>query len=1025
MFLSDLSVRRPVFTTMLVLAFVVLGIFGYLRLSVDLMPDVDFPFVTITTIYPGAGPEEIESQITKRIEDAVSTLAGVDLMESISRESVSFVIMRFELERDSDDAANDVRARVDAILNDLPEGAEKPQVLKFEIGAFPIISLSVSSDRGVNQTFALADETVRDRLAQVSGVATIDIIGGQKREIQVAVDRRKLDYYNLPISAVTRAVAMENMNVPEGRIIEPEQEFTIRTLGQFASVEEIACLRIPLPGGGFISLKDIAIVRDTFEEARSGARFNGQEAVQVDVVKRAGANTIDTADGIYKAVEELRKELPPDFVIEYARDSSVFIRDTVEDVLQNILIGILLTSVLLYVFLRNVRVTLVAAVVMPSAIISSFLLIQASGFTINMLTLMALGISVGVLVTNSIIVIENIVRHLQKGKAPDEAAMTGTNEVALAVVASVMTNIVVFVPIAFMRGIVGRFFLQFGMTVVFATIFSLIISFTLTPMLSSVVLKRMGGRRDSKDESRDEREGQGVPRHWMDRRMNSLAESYRGLLTWSLARARNRSFLMLATVVMFFLGLVLIGVSGGEFMPRIDQGTVYVAVKLPAGSSLRMTERSVIEIENILAAEPDVVSILSTIGGAGRGVNEATVLAKLVDISRRDRSAYQMSNDLRPKLAGVPGVDISVAGGEQEGGSSGDLEIEVMGDELETLKGLTSQVLAIVASIPGLVDVESSWEEGGEELVFIPDREEMARRDLSTGLVAALLRNSFEGDDSSVFREGGEEYAIRVQFDDEDRQDQRTLEEIRIAAGEVPVPLTQLGRVEKQRGEAEILRRERQRRITVRANIAEGTVSEAVSVIRARTDQLALPPGYRIKFAGEYEFQEESFAAIFEALILAIILTYVVLAMILESFIHPITVMITLPLGLVGSAIGLFFGGQTINLMSLMAMVMLVGIVVNNAILLLDYVGQLRRRGRGLEEAIVEGCPVRLRAVIMTNLAIAVGMIPQALGTGAGFEYRTAMAVVTMGGVLVSAFFTLVIIPSLYYSFEQIMAKIR
>ena len=1025
MFLSSLSVRRPVFTTMLVLAFVVLGIFGYLRLAVELMPNIDFPFVTITTLYPGAGPEEVESQITKKIEDAVSTIADIDLMESISRESVSFVIIRFVLEKNSDDAANDVRAKVDAILNDLPEGTEKPRVEKFEIGARPIISLSVSSPRGVNSTYAVTDKTIRDRLSQVSGVATVEIMGGQKREIQVAVNRQRLDYYGLPISTVTQAIAQENVNVPEGRIIEPDQEYTIRTLGEFANVEEIGCVRIPLLSGGFISLKDIALIRDTYEEARSRARFNGQEAVQVDIVKRAGANTIETANGIYRAVDELRRELPSDFVIEYAQDDSRFIRDAVRDVQQNIIIGILLTAFLLYIFLRNGRVTFIAAIVMPSAIVSAFLLMQASGFTLNIISLMALGISVGILVTNSIVVIENIVRHLQMGKDPSEAATSGTSEVSLAVVASVMTNVVVFVPIAFMRGIVGRFFLQFGMTVVFATIFSLIISFTLTPMLSSVILRRIrkpNSRTDGHDSWR--KESNAKP-HVMERLMTSLAGTYRELLAWSMKRGLNRILLIIVTFFIFVFGVLLIGISGGEFMPRIDEGIVSVALELPAGSPMKKTEKAVAEVEEILAQEPGVASVLSTIGGADRGVNEALIQAKLVDVSERESSAYQISNMLRPRLASIPGADVSVAGEEREGGTSADLEIEVMGDEQEPLKQLADQVFDIVASRPGLVDVESSWEEGGEELVFRPDREEIARRGLSTGVVAALLRNSFEGDDGSVYREAGEEYSIRVQFDDSDRKNAQVLREIRLAAGPVLIPLTQLGTVQVLRGEAEILRRERQRRITVMANIGEGTLSEVVRDIRDQTNRLDVPPGYRIKFAGMYEFQQESFASIFEALILAIILTYVVLAMILESFIHPVTVMITLPLGLIGSAMGLFFGGQTVNIMSLMALVMLVGIVVNNAILLLDYVAQLRRRGMGLKESILEACPVRLRPVIMTNLAIAVGMVPQVLGTGAAFEFRRAMALVTMGGVLVSAFFTLVIIPSLYFSFENIVNKIR
>ena len=543
MFLSSISVQRPVFTTMLVVAFVLLGAFAYQNLVVELMPNIEFPMITVTTIYPGAGPSEVETQVTTKIEDAVSTISGIDILESISRESVSFVIIRFELEVDVDNAANDVKAKVDAVVNDLPSAAMKPRVEKFEIGAFPVISLAVSSDQGVNETYAVADKIIRDRLVQVPGVATVDIIGGQRREIRVEVDRAKLEHYGLPIHAVTSTIAAENVNVPEGRITTDYSEYTVRTVGEFSSVSEIADLRIALPSGEFVSINDVATVDDTFEERRSSARFDGKGSVQVDVVKRAGANTIEVADQIYSAVERLQDEMPEGFTIEYAQDGSLFIRDAVKDVQQNIFIGIVLTAILLYLFLRNIRITLIAAAVMPAAIISTFLLMDAAGFTLNIISLMALGISVGILVTNAIVVIENIMRHRQRGDSPETAAIRGTDEIALAVIASVATNIVVFVPVAFMRGIVGRFFMQFGLTVVFATLFSLIMSLTLTPMLASVFLRRSRPENDRSGESPAD------DKHWIDKLMSRLESTYRVVLEWSLSRARHRWALIGATVV--------------------------------------------------------------------------------------------------------------------------------------------------------------------------------------------------------------------------------------------------------------------------------------------------------------------------------------------------------------------------------------------------------------------------------------------------------------------------------------------
>lgn len=1009
---------------MLVIGFVLLGGFSYQNLVVEMMPNIEFPVITVTTIYPGAGPSEVETQISTKIEDAVSTISGIDILESISRESVSFVIIRFELETDIDNAANDVKAKVDAILNDLPSGAEKPRVEKFEMGAFPVVSLALSSDRGVNEAYALADKTIRDRLVQIAGVATVEIIGGQQREILVAVDRAKLEHFGIPVTAVSAAITAENVNIPGGRITTAAEEYTVRTVGEFGSTGEIGNVRIELPSGGFISVKDIATIRDTHEEPRSSARFDGEASVQIDIVKRAEANTIEVADHIYTAVKSLGREIPGGFTLDYAHDGSLFIRDAVKDVQQNIMIGIALTAILLYLFLRNIRITLIAAVVMPAAIISTFLPMQAAGFTLNIISLMALGISVGILVTNAIVVIENIMRHRQMGDTPDVAAIRGTNEIALAVVASVATNVVVFVPVAFMRGIIGRFFLQFGITVVFATLFSLIMSLTLTPMLASVFLKR--GRRSSEKNSStaDGDVPVSVSDRWIDRSMARLEAGYRGVLQWGLERKRNRWILVISTVVLLVFSLLLMAISGGEFMPRMDQGDVYLSVDLPIGTPLSVTKGVVQEIESILRENPAVSSVLSTIGGANQGVHEAQILVKLVDRGERDGSAYEIAGSLRPQMARIPGATISITDDSGPGGVGADLEIEVLGDESEPLKQSADAVLRLVAETPGLVDVESSWEEGAEEVVFIPARDEIARRGISTGMLAMLLRNAYEGDDRSVFRDAGEEYAIRVQFDNDDRHSVSQFETIRINIGSDRVPLTQLGHVVERRGEGEIQRRDRQKRITVTANIAQGTISEAVASIRAEIDQLDLPPGYRVKFAGMYEIQQESFTYIFQALVMAILLTYVVLAMILESFVHPITVMLTLPLGLVGASFGLFFGGQSINIMSLMAMVMLVGIVVNNAILLLDYIGVLRRRGLAMRNAVIDACPVKLRPIIMTNLAIAVGMIPQALG-GAGSEIRVTMAVVTIGGVLVSAVFTLIIIPTLYEAFEGFVERLK
>ncbi|MCP4547634.1 MAG: efflux RND transporter permease subunit [bacterium] len=1018
MSITSISVKRPVLATMFTVMLVVLGLFSYTKLSIRETPNIDTPWVTISTIYPGASPEEIESQVTIKIEDAVSTISDVKKIESISRESYSFVMMEFELEADADDAANDVRAKVDATLNDLPDDVEKPVIAKYEIGAAPIIQLAVSGDQGLNATYALADEMIRDRLSQVSGVANVEIVGGQEREIQVRVDRDKLDYYGLGIGVVNRMIAMENANVPGGRITQREREFTIRTLGEFASLEDLASVRIPLGDQGFIRLRDIAEIHDGFEEARSLARHNGEPTILVDVIKRSDANTVKVADGLYDIVDDLRADLPAGFELEIVSDDSIFVRDAIKDVLMNILFGILLTAVLLFTFLRNFRATLIVAVVMPATIIATFMLIMMANFTLNILSLMALGISVGILVTNAIVVIENVIRHLREGKTPEEAAIVGTNEVILAVLASVLTNVVVFVPIAFMEGLIGKFFLEFGLTVVFATIFSLVISFTLTPMLCAYFL-RLNRKRTGGDDAAET-----YSENRMERFIAWLGERYRGLLAWSLAKAWHRVVLVVVTVGMLMFGLFLMGQTGGEFSPKIDQSKVTVDISLPAGTSLEKSRQAVIRVEEVLAGKPYVKSLTSSVGGGNSGVNEASVLVHLIDRSERDRWAYEISDALRGQFAAIPGAEISVTGNDSEGGGK-DAEIEVLSDDPDVLIRTADAVLKMMQDHAWLADIESSREEGGRELVFTPNREEIFRSGLATAQVAMSIRNAFEGDDSAVYREEGEEYPIRVRFGAEQRDRSGDLRDLRLAVEGDLLPLGQLGEIEEKQGEAQINRRDRQRRVVLSANLARGTISELVAEFEPRFETMNLPAGTRVRFGGMYEIQEESFAAIFQAMILAMVLTYVVLAMILESFWQPFTVMITLPLGLIGSALGLYLSGQTINVMSLMAMVMLVGIVVNNAILLLDYVSQLRAKGRGLDEAILEACPLRLRAVIMTNLAIAIGMIPQCLGTGSGIEYRLSMAFVTIGGVLVSAVFTLILIPSIYASVERGVARVR
>ncbi len=998
-------VRRPVLTTMILVLLVVMGLYSYQRLVIEMMPNIEFPVIIVTTVYPGASPAEIESQVTKKIEDEVATIANVKNLTSYSQENVSLVIVEFELETSVDLDAIDVKDKVDAILFDLPDDAEKPIIQKFDIGATPVMEFAVSAPRPLQEVYEIADKVVKERLSRIDGVGEVEITGKREREIRIEIDPERLRAYGLTLLDVVAFVRMENLNIPAGHITRGATETTLRLIGEFGDPREIAEIRLPLRSGDNIPLSEVAVVRDTVEELRESSTYNGQPVIGLSIIKRSDGNTVEVANGVKEALDDLKAILDSDIDITITSDSSTFVFDSVNDVMSNIMIGILLTSILLFLFLHDWRQTVVAVVSMPVSVIATFMLIEMAGFTINIMTLMALGISIGTLVTNSIVVIENITRHVKKGMNPYDAAEHGTSEVAVAVLASTLTNIVVFTPIAFMSGIIGRFFLQFGVTVVFATVFSLIISFTMVPMLSARLLRAKAG------EHHDERHIWTRFTGAWDRAYDSMANGYRSTLAVFLER---RWIPIVVSIVMFFFAIFLFSFVGGEFMPVIDQNVVVIKLELPAGTSLERTQAVASRIEGRMRAHDEVIGVITKIGGGQRGVEDADIVLRLTKGDEREIKITEFMNMIRRELADLPDASIAVLTEGGGGGGDADLLLEVLSSDQKKLSLVAGQIYDIVRETEGLVEVQSSEKPGKPEIVIRPRRRQLSWRGLNPMTVGMILRIAYEGGEAGVYRESGEEYDIKVKYEERSRHDPAYLRDLPIGMPEGgTVPLSDVMILENRTGESEIRHKDKQRMVEITANVATGSLSEARVLIDAEIAQLEIPVGVRVKYGGMAEIQDESFASIQTAMILAIIFIYIVMAGILESFIHPVTVMLTLPLGLIGASFGLFFSGQTINIMSLMAMIMLVGIVVNNAILLLDYTRQLREKGMSVKEALLEACPTRLRPIIMANLAIAVGMIPQAM-SGAGAEYRTPMAVVQIGGVLMSAIFTLFVIPVAY-----------
>ena len=1011
-------VDRPVLTTMLVAVMVVMGAYSYTHLVVELMPSIEFPVVVVTTVYPGAAPGEVETQITKKIEDNVSTLANIEDLSSYSRENLSQVIIQFTLETAQDQAAIDVKDKVDAIRAELPDGAEDPVITKFDIGSSAVVDVAVSGPRSLRDLYRIADEQIKDRLSRVDGVASVEIVGGQEREIRLAVAPERLRPYGLTLLDVLGVLAAGNLNVPVGYITSGNREVNVRLRGEVASPAELGRIRIPLGGGATIPLSEIAEIQDTAEELRQRSTYNGQPVVSLGVMKRTDGNTVAVVDGVMAALAELRSSIDPDLSVEVVQEMGSFVRASVVDTLGNIGLGILLTGLLLFLFLHDWRLTVIAAVSMPVSVIAAFMLMEASGFTINVLSLMAMGISIGTLVTNSIVILENIARLVQAGVEPREAASRGTSEVAIAVLAATLTNVVVFTPIAFMSGIIGRFFLQFGLTVVFATLFSLIVSFTLVPMLGArLVRPGQGiGKGDSTNPIAK------VARAW-NHGYQRLEAAYRRGLAHCLA---HRWQPLLAAVLILFGAVSLFGWVGGDFMPQIDQAMIQVSLKFPAGTSLARAAAVADRLATDLRQEPEVTGTLVKVGGESRGIEEADVLLTLVDKRERAASLLEFIDRIRPRLAQIPDAEISVFQSGGGGYVQADIVLQVVGDDHAAVAEAGAKVFAALQEIPGLVDVQTSQRPGKPVILIEPRREHLAAHRLTAADVGRILRTAYEGEQAGVYREGGEESDVVVKLTETARGDATILPDLPLAtpAGRT-IPLSDVAALTTSDGDATILRTDKQRLVEVTANIAAGTLSDRRALIDARLAAAGLPAGASVQYGGSAEHQDESFRSIFEALILAIILLYIVMAAILESFVHPLTVLATLPLSLIGMAVALFFTGQTINIMSLMALVMMVGIVVNNAILMLDQTTQERARGAGIGDALLAACPMKLRPIIMANLAIAIGMIPQAVSGGPASEIRTSMAVVQIGGVIFSTVFTLFVIPVIYTLLDRFSLSAR
>lgn len=1022
MILADICIRRPVFATMLIGALVVLGLFSYQRLGVDFFPDVQVPTVTISTSLPGASPEELETQVTKPIEEAVNTVSGIDELRSTTFEGLSQVIVIFEKERDFEAATQDVRDTMATILADLPEEADPPLIEKFNVDATPILYATVKGNRSLRGLTELAEDRVKEPLESVVGVGAIELLGGREREIQVLVDAVKLGAYRLSVSEVARALAAQNVEIPGGRLVLGSHETVVRTLGRFQNLDDILDVRIATREGRPIYVRDIATVEDGTKEARGLSRYNGQNAVTLAIRKQSGSNTVALVDALKARMSVLVENLPEGVTLEINQDQSTFIRAATHEVQNHMIYGAVMASVVVLVFMGSWRATLIAALAIPTSVIATFALMYAAGFSLNMLTLMGLTLAVGIVIDDAIVVLENIWRFLdEKGMDRFEAAHAATEEVGLAVTATTLSLTVVFVPLAFVPGIIGDFLESFGWTMAFAIMVSLLVAFTLTPALSARLLKT--------DETGNE-EASNAHRFYAP-----IERGYIALVRWSLEHR--------LTVTLFALGIALTTpflakLTGSSFMPHNDEAEFEVDLRLPQGSSLEQVDRTLSGVEAAIQPIPEVNGLLTLVGQKGSDdVTAAKISVTLSSVRERKRHQLEIMQEVRERLEPFRShLRVSVNSPPPLAGSglqSAELVLQVLGPDRARLERAATDLRAIMETTPGVVDLDSNFIPGKPEVQIEIDRARAYDLGVSAADVASTIRTFLSGlvvteYKETEYKELDDLYDVRLRLSTKDRErpEQLTFLEVPSERGE-PVPLGRFVRLRPGTGPAEINRQNRQRQITLSGNLEPGYAFGDVlnSIVQRAQQELDLTGTLTLNVSGRGELFEETAAGFQLALVLSLVFMYMILAAQFESFLHPITIMLSLPLVLPFAILSLWMFGSTLNLFSGLGILLLFGIVKKNSILQIDHTLQLQRSGKPRDEAIVEANRDRLRPILMTTISFVVALIPAAITSGEGSGAVQAMAVVVIGGQSLCLLVTLLVTPVAYSLFDDLTKYLR
>jgi hydrophobic/amphiphilic exporter-1 (mainly G- bacteria), HAE1 family len=1038
--LAEVCIRRPVFAVMLIAALVVVGSVAFEKLGVDRLPSVDLPTVNVRTSLPGASPEEVESQVSQVLEEAINTVEGIQELRSISGQGNSIIIATFNLDRDVDTAAQDIRDRVSSVARQLPDDVEPPVVSKFDNDSSPVVTLALSGDRSIRELTEIADKLVRPRIERSGGVGQVSIVGGLERTINVDVDAQRLASLEIPITAIRDALARQNADVPGGNVSGENREQVLRTMGRLTRPEDFADIIVSVVNGTPIRIRDIAKVDDGTREQRTSSRLNGQNAVSLEVRRQSGANTVEVIEGIRREYESLKPVLPPGVNFEIIRDQSRYIHSALHEIEVHLVLGAILASLVVLAFMRSWRSTVIAGIAIPTSVVATFGVMWAMDFTLNSVTMLALVLMVGIVIDDAIVVLENIYKKLEEEKlTPMQAAKEGTGEIALAVLATTLSLVVIFVPVSFMSSISGRFLYQFGVTAAAAVLVSLLVSFTLTPMMASRMLKA------PVHSGNNERHGLNA---WLDR-------IYEAALRWCV---RHRLVVLGLAVVTIACAVPLYGVLRQDYVPsNIDEAEFSVNINGPEGVSFPAFDQAAQEVERRISQHPAVTTVLSSIGGSFLGqVNRGDVFVRIkpheeryFSISRLIRSTiagqplaafrgnYTQSDvmqELRAQLRSFPDLRVSVRpfAAFNIGGGNFDIDFAIRGPELERLAEYTETVRQRSRDLGGLPDIDTTLKLDTPELRVQIDREKAADLGVSPRDIGTGLRLLVGGEDEVTrFRDPttNEDYDVQLRLTERDRRDASELPLLLIPAPGSPagvVELRSISQVVPATGAARVDRLDRQRTANLRGSVGPGfALADRLEAMRGEIDRLNMPDDYSVVVMGRGRELERTFREFLVAFGLSIIFMYMILAANYESYLHPFTILLSLPMSIPFAFLSLWMTGESLNLYSALGILVLFGIVKKNSILQVDHMSKLAAGGMPIEEAVVQGSRDRLRPILMTTLALVGGMLPLALGTGPGAEERRAVAVVVIGGQMLSLVLTLLVTPVAHLMLDRLFSRRR